>query len=145
MNSRGDDYYYGRNNFPQDDVKAVQWYTKAAEQGNAQAEANLGFMYEKGRGELPKNDAEAVRWYLGLMYEKGRGGLAKNQRKRSGGSPRRLSRATLRAKPTWASWSENGLGGLAKDEAEAVRWYTEAAQQGDLPAQRSLTRLHRTW
>ena len=37
--------------------------TKAlAEQGNAQAQNNLGFMYDHGEG-VPENDAEAVRWW----------------------------------------------------------------------------------
>ena len=57
-----------------------------AEQGDVQAQYNLGIMYETGRGG-PQDDAEAVRWYrlagdqgnpsgqlnLGLMYATGRG------------------------------------------------------------------------
>jgi uncharacterized protein len=38
------------------------WYGKAANQGNADAEANFGWMYESGGGE--KRDLkEAVSWY----------------------------------------------------------------------------------
>jgi len=35
---------------------------KAAEQGDAKAQYNLGAMYDNGRG-VPQNDAEAVAWY----------------------------------------------------------------------------------
>ena len=34
----------------QDKVKAVYWFTKAAEQGDAEAQYNLGVMYNKGEG-----------------------------------------------------------------------------------------------
>ena len=61
--------------------------TKAlAEQGDADAQYNLGIMYDTGLG-VPENDAEAVKWFrkaaeqgyadaqynLGLMYAKGDG------------------------------------------------------------------------
>ena len=36
-----------------DDAEAAEWYLKAAEQGYAIAQYNLGFMYEAGRG-VPK-------------------------------------------------------------------------------------------
>ena len=56
-------------------------YEKAAEQGNADAQFNLGFMYQDGRG-LKQSDEKAVEWYekaakqgdadaqyyLGLLY-----------------------------------------------------------------------------
>ena len=56
-----------------------------AEQGDAEAQNNLGVMYATGEG-VPEDDAEAVRWYrlaaeqgyavaqfnLGNMYEIGR-------------------------------------------------------------------------
>ena len=42
-----------------DDFDAVK---KAAEQGHADAQYNLGLMYDYGGG-VPEDDAEAVRWY----------------------------------------------------------------------------------
>ena len=47
---------------PQDDAEAVKWYRKAAEQGLASAQFNLGQMCALGRG-VPQDDAEAVKWY----------------------------------------------------------------------------------
>ena len=35
---------------PQDDKQAVYWYRKAAEQGFASAQSNLGVMYANGHG-----------------------------------------------------------------------------------------------
>jgi len=35
----------------QNNAKAVEWYRRAAEQGRAEAQLNLGNMYADGRGE----------------------------------------------------------------------------------------------
>ncbi|WP_148132454.1 tetratricopeptide repeat protein, partial [Neisseria sp. HMSC074B07] len=67
-------------------AQAVQWYRKAAEQGLADAQYNLGMMYANGQG-VRQDYAEAVRWFrktaeqglaeaqynLGLAYEQGQG------------------------------------------------------------------------
>ena len=69
-----------------DDAVAERWYRKAAEQGHAAAQNNLGLIYGKGRG-VPQDDAEAVKWFrkaaeqgyapahynLGEMRRQGRG------------------------------------------------------------------------
>ena len=47
---------------PQDDMEAVRWYRRAAEQGDADAQVNLGFMYDEGRG-VPQDDVQAHKWY----------------------------------------------------------------------------------
>ena len=54
-------YHEGRG-VPQSDKEAVKWYQKAAEQGYADAQFNLGVMYKIGRG-VPQSDKEAVKWY----------------------------------------------------------------------------------
>ena len=43
-------------------AEAVKWYRKAAEQGNANAQKNLGVCYEKGLG-VSKDQAEADKWF----------------------------------------------------------------------------------
>jgi TPR repeat protein len=77
-------YYESRQDFPE----AVSWYRKAADQGDAFAQNNLGAMYDIGRG-VPQDYAQAVSWYrkaadqgdayaqnnLGVMYAKGQGVL----------------------------------------------------------------------
>jgi len=69
-----------------DYATAVEEWLPIAEQGNADAQYNLGIMYDNGYG-VPQDYAEAVRWYrlaaeqgyakaqfvLGVMYDNGRG------------------------------------------------------------------------
>ena len=88
-----------------DAAEAVRWFHLAAEQGDATAQFNLGFMYANGEG-VPKDAAEAVRWYR-LAAEQG------------------LAIAQFNLGNMYA----NGRGVL-KDDAEAVRWYRLAAEQG---------------
>ena len=45
-----------------DDNEAARWYQKAAEQGHAVAQYNLGNRFASGRG-VPQNNAEAMEWY----------------------------------------------------------------------------------
>jgi TPR repeat protein len=66
--------------------EAAKWYKKAADQGFALAQYNLGVMYVKGLG-VRQNYKEAVKWFkkaadqghasaqnnLGVMYVKGQG------------------------------------------------------------------------
>ena len=76
--------------FGQDGTKVipekVRDWTRQAEQGNADAQFNLGFMYEYGKG-VPQDYQQAAKWYklaanqghaygqynLGLMYVQGDG------------------------------------------------------------------------
>jgi hypothetical protein len=46
---------------PQDDHQAAAWYRRAAEQGYADAQFNLGLMYAKGEG-VPSDYREGVAW-----------------------------------------------------------------------------------
>jgi hypothetical protein len=80
--------YEGGLGVPRNHVEAAKWYRKAAEQGNANAQHNLGNCYESGQG-VPQNYDEAVKWFrkaanqrhpmaqanLGVMYEYGHGVL----------------------------------------------------------------------
>ena len=69
-----------------DYVAAARFFSLSAAQGNAEAQARLGFMYETGHG-VPQDYTEAAQWYrraaehgnstaqylLGLLYDKGFG------------------------------------------------------------------------
>lgn len=44
-------------------AKAVEWYRKAAEQGEVHAQYNLGGCYENSIGGLTQNNDEALKWY----------------------------------------------------------------------------------
>jgi TPR repeat protein len=47
---------------PQDSAKALGWYSKAAEQGHANAQYDLGLMYSEGNG-VPQDNVEAYKWF----------------------------------------------------------------------------------
>ena len=78
--------YLNGEGVPQDYSKAVQWFRKAADQGDAGAQTNLGVMYNQGKG-VPQDYAQAMQWYrkaadqgnawaqsnLGGMYDEGQG------------------------------------------------------------------------
>jgi TPR repeat protein len=49
-----------------DDKKAVYWYQKAADQGQAQTQFNLGVKYAFGKGVL-KDDKQAVYSLIGCF------------------------------------------------------------------------------
>ncbi|WP_230988311.1 tetratricopeptide repeat protein [Bathymodiolus japonicus methanotrophic gill symbiont] len=46
----------------QDDKEAFKWFRKAAEQGHAGAQDNLGMMYAIGKGVV-QDDKEAFKWF----------------------------------------------------------------------------------
>ena len=93
-----------------DNVPDFKETLQAAEQGNAQAQFNLGLRYAKGQG-IRQDYAQAVQWYrkaaeqgvakaqynLGLMYDQGQG--------------------------------------VRQDDVQAVQWYRKAAEQGFAQAQ----------
>lgn len=58
----GERYFYGNRDVSQDDEQAVYWYRKAAEQGDAYAQCDLGLCYADGVGVL-QDKQEAVYWY----------------------------------------------------------------------------------
>ena len=47
---------------PKDDVEAAKCWRKAAEQGHADAQYRLGFIYNNGIG-VPEDDALAYMWF----------------------------------------------------------------------------------
>jgi TPR repeat protein len=54
---------YGRGlGTPQDFQATISWYLKAAEQGHAKAQNNLGFMYLKGQG-VSIDLVQACKWF----------------------------------------------------------------------------------
>lgn len=92
-------------------------WQKLAEKGSANAQFNLGAMYDNGDG-VPEDDAEAAKWYqqaadqghinaqfnLGVMYANGEG--------------------------------------VAENPVEAASWYRKAADQGDYRSQYNLGALY---
>ncbi len=94
-------------------LAAVAWYRKAADQGNAFAQDNLGLCYASGRG-IAANYAEAVKWYR-LSADQGNA-VAENH----------LGNCYYTGR------------GVAQDYAAAAAWYRKAAAQGNALARRNL-------
>jgi hypothetical protein len=72
-------YNNGRG-VPKDEAQAVVWYRKAAEQGYAAAQNNLGVMYSAGLGGLEASDTWAVYWQA-LAAQQGNDNAIKNLEK----------------------------------------------------------------
>ena len=98
---------------PQDAAEAVAWYRRAAEQGDATAQSNLGAMYAEGLG-VPQDAAEAVAWYR-----------------------RAAEQGDARAQYNLGGMCREGRG-VPQDAAGAVAWYRRAAEQGHTRAQYNL-------
>ncbi len=144
---------------------ALKLWQPLAEQGDAQAQHNLGMMYESGQG-VPKDDNKAVEWYrkaaeqghanaqysLDSMQENGQGVLQDNTKAFKDGEAAAQRGDYATALQLWRPLAEQGharaqvnLGhmyskgrGVPLDDAEAVKWYRIAAEQGDARAQRNL-------
>ena len=100
-----------------EESRVARWFLRAAEQGNADAQYNLGVMYHEGRS-VPQDYTEAARWFLraaeqgnaeaqynlGVMYHEGRS--------------------------------------VPQDYVQAAKWFHKAAEQGSAPAQSNLGVMH---
>ena len=67
--------YVDGKGVPQDYKEAVKWYRLAADQGEASAQSNLGYMYSNGHGVLQDN-VMAHMWYnIGSANSSGNSGI----------------------------------------------------------------------
>jgi hypothetical protein len=140
---------------PQDDREAARLYRLAADQGNADAQANLATFYRDGRGGLPQDDREAARLYrlaadqgnadaqanLATFYRDGRGGLPQNDREAAHLYRLAADQGNADAQANLATFYRDGRGGLPQDDREAARLYKLAADQGNADAQATLANL----
>ena len=145
------DYNKGLTAYDSGDyATALREWKPLAEQGDVDAQFDLGWMYDMGYG-VPEDDKHAVKWYtlaaeqgdddaqfnLGWMYFHGEGVPEKmNQR-----FPIALKWYTLAAEQghdgaqnNLAYMYANGLSGTF-DYKTAVKWYTLAAEQGNSKSQ----------
>jgi TPR repeat protein len=151
QNELGVRYAQGINGLTRNDVKAVEFYRKAAVQGFASAETNLGDMYFFGRGGLDQSYRDAMSWYLrsaqqnsadaqyrlGYMYEKGLGVDSDVQR------AVQLYRSAAEhgypdAQNVMGVFYATGTEGVAQDDKQALDWYRKAADQGFAHAEKNL-------
>ena len=146
---KGENFYYGSNGVTQDYTEAMKWFRKAADQGYASAQNNLGFMYEYGYG-VSADHAEAVKWYrkaadqhdasaqynLGNMYFSGYG-VPKDDEEAVKWYRKAADQGYASAQGDLGFMYEYGYG-VPEDDEKAVKWYRKAADQGDATAQNDL-------
>jgi len=127
-------------------VKNVQ---KAADQGDASAQVNLGSMYIDGKG-VAQDDKQAVKWYrkaanqgnanaqynLGIMYSDGKG-VVQDDKQAVRWYRKAANQGNANAQSNLGWMYENGKG-VAQDDKQAVKWYRKAANQGYASAQYNL-------
>ena len=128
---------------------AVEWYTKAAEKGYAEAQCNLGICYYNGDG-VKQSYEKAVHWYakaaeqgyaraqcyLGECYED-KHGVPKSFNKAGQWYRKAAEQGYARAQYNLGELYLSGTG-VPQSEEKAVEWYTKAAEQGYTDAQNQL-------
>lgn len=129
--------------------QSVYWYKKAAKQGYAPGQSNLGTAYFVGKA-IKQDHTKAVKYYrksavqgyaaaqinLGRMYVEGTGVTPDNKQA--------VSWYRKAADQGYAAGQVN-LGdmyyqgkGVAQNDGQAMSWYLKAAEQGDVQGQRNL-------
>ncbi len=108
-------YSFGQG-VEEDNVRAMDWFARAARHGHPGAQLFLAHGYEKGEG-VALDTQQAFRWYLQAAEQ----GLGKAQNN--------LGRLY-----------ENGIG-VPPDIDVALYWYEEAARNGNANARANLARL----
>jgi TPR repeat protein len=129
-----------------DYATALKLWMPLAEKDDAEAQRNIGIMFQQGLG-VPQSDAEAAKWYrraaengharaqqnLGVMYEEGAGVLqdyveaAKWYRKSA-------EAGNVVAKVNLGVMRENGFPGVPLNVVLAHMWFNLAAAQGSADA-----------
>ncbi len=130
----------------QDFAKSLEWYTKAAEQGNAKAQWNVAILYARGPGGIPQDMQQAVQWCqqaadqgfaaaqatLGLMYANGQG-VERDMGQALALLQQAADQGDTEAQYNLAIMHEQGLPTGTADPKQAFVWFSKAAEQG-LPA-----------
>ena len=93
----------------------MQWFRKAAEQGDAEAQGTTwAALHAEGRG-VPQDDGEAVQWFR-----------------------KAAEQGHIRGPSTSLGFMHAEGRGVPQDDGEAVQWFRKAAEQGHIEAQYNL-------
>lgn len=142
---------YQRNEFAQ----AADWYRKAAEQGEAKAQYNLGMAYDTGKG-VEQDYRQAGEWYrkaadknlapaqnnLGLLYKQGKG-VAQNYVQADFWFRKAALQGYDPAQFNLGLAYRDGQG-VQQDLAQAGEWLGKAAALGNEQAKAALKALKDT-
>jgi len=137
----------------QDYANAMIWYVKSADQGNAQAQENVGWFYEHGRG-VKQDYAEAMAWYrkaasqadskaegsIGWFYQQGLG-VSRDYAEAMSWYQKAAEHGNFAADTSIGWLYQNGLG-VKQNYSEALTWYQKAASKGDVLARNNIGTLY---
>jgi len=101
-----------------DRYKAVHWYLRAAEQGDANAQHSIGLAYARGLG-VKKNVPKAIKWWQAAGFK--------------GNSDSQYNLGIIYA---------TGSKGVKQDYIKAKHWWLMAASSGDALAQYNLGAMY---
>lgn len=142
--------YLAGQGVPKNAALAAELFQKAADEGNVEAKAALGFLYAQGLG-VPMDEALAVKW----LREAANAGSAKAQfnlakmiiegrgtERNVGEAERLMAQAAAQDMPeaemTLADWYYFGDRGLAQDYGKAFPLYLKEAERGNASAQNTV-------
>jgi TPR repeat protein len=136
-----------------DYLAAMRFFRPIADQGNGDAQYNLGLMYDKGLGV--RTDAPtAANWYrkaanlgiadaqcdLGILYAEGRG-VPRDYAAAVGWFQRAADQGDARAQWSLGTMYIEGHG-VVQSYAEAMKWNRKAADQGFADAQQNVGTMY---
>lgn len=123
---------------------AIIWFRKSAEQGQTDAQFDLGLILERGEGTL-KNMEEATDWYLKSAVESQKVNHEKDISIGSASLGRVLVQMLEENPQHKGYWYSNPIAQRAigwayssEKSSEAIKWFLKAAQQGDISSQKEL-------
>ena len=130
-------------------VSELSELIEGAEQGDAEAQFNLGIRYDYGRG-VEQDHAQAAQWYakaaeqghvkaqynLGVRYANGEG-VEQDHAQAAQWFAKAAEQGHADAQYNLGVCYANGWG-VEQDHAQAAKWYAKAAEQGDADAQFNL-------
>lgn len=136
---------YTRKDYP----VAAKTLRPLAEQGNADAQAMLGMLYDQGHG-VTLNYVEAAKWYskaaeqgiaqaqflLGVLYDNGHG--VGQDYAQAFKWYRKAAEQGLAEAQSCLGWMYNHGQGVAQNYVESAKWYGKAADQNHAEAQFNL-------
>ncbi len=130
----------------QNNASEIQKYKQLAEQGDAESQYTLGYMFVNGWGAT-KDYAQALKWFrksanqgygkaqhgLGLMYANG-WGVKQDYAVALSWWRKDADQGSASAQNNIGLIYHKGMG-VSQDYVEAAKWYRMAAEQGDASAQ----------
>jgi TPR repeat protein len=141
--------YLGEGDF----AEAATWFRKVAEEGDAEAQCQLGTLYQEGRG-VAQSYAEALKWYrkaaeqkyavaqyeIGNMYQFGQE-VPTNVTEAVKWYRKAAEQGLAHAQFNLGCNYMNGKG-MSKNILEAILWWEKAAEQGIFVAQYNLVMFY---